>query len=62
MRALKLAVPGAGMIGKPHAELIASEPQARLSAVVDPAAGARRVAKRVESRGTPESRRSFGRH
>ena len=44
MRPLKLAVLGAGMIGKRHAELIASEPRAKLSAVVDPAPVGRAVA------------------
>jgi predicted dehydrogenase len=50
MRPLKLAVLGAGMIGKRHAELIASEPQARLSAVVDPAPVGRRVAEQLGTR------------
>jgi len=36
MRPLKLAVLGAGMMGKRHAELVASEPEARLSGIVDP--------------------------
>lgn len=47
MQRVKLAVLGAGMIGKRHAELIVEEPQATLSAIVDPAPPGRSVAERL---------------
>ncbi|MGA2794652.1 MAG: Gfo/Idh/MocA family oxidoreductase [Roseiarcus sp.] len=50
MRPLKLAVLGAGMIGKRHAELIAREPRASLSAVVDPSPVGSRVAEQLGAR------------
>jgi predicted dehydrogenase len=50
MRPQKLAVLGAGMIGKRHAELIANEPQATLSAIVDPSPVGRRVAEQLGAR------------
>ncbi|WP_158816343.1 Gfo/Idh/MocA family protein [Methylocapsa sp. S129] len=47
MRPVKLAVLGAGMIGKRHAELIADEPSATLSAIVDPSPVGRQVAEQL---------------
>lgn len=41
---VKLAVIGAGMIGKRHAEIIAREPEASLVAVVDPTVAGQQVA------------------
>src|SRR5262245_23167888 len=46
-RPLKLAVVGAGVIGQRHAERIAEEASARLSAVADPSAVGREVAARL---------------
>lgn len=50
MTPLKLAVLGAGLIGKRHAEHIAAEPEAALAAIVDPAPTGRDLA---ESLGSP---------
>ncbi|MFO0989631.1 MAG: Gfo/Idh/MocA family oxidoreductase [Alphaproteobacteria bacterium] len=47
MKPIALAVIGAGLIGRRHAELIAAEPRARLAAVVDPAPGGRELAARL---------------
>lgn len=44
-RRLDLAVMGAGIIGRRHAEIIAAEPRARLAAIVDPAPLAEEFAK-----------------
>jgi predicted dehydrogenase len=44
MGEIKLAVIGAGLIGKRHAEHVAAEPRASLSAVVDPTEAGRAVA------------------
>ena len=44
MTAVGLAVVGAGMIGRRHAEHIAAEPAAELCAIVDPAPAGREVA------------------
>lgn len=46
MRPVKLAVIGAGLIGRRHAELIAAEPAAELAAIVDPDPAAREPAAR----------------
>ncbi len=40
--AIRLAVVGAGMIGRRHAALVAADPGAILAAVVDPTTGGRR--------------------
>jgi predicted dehydrogenase len=50
MRPVKLAVIGAGLIGKRHAEHIAREPNAELIAVVDPTAVGEQVATSLRSR------------
>jgi predicted dehydrogenase len=42
-----LAVIGAGLIGRRHAELIGAAPEARLAAIVDPAPAGRELAKRL---------------
>jgi predicted dehydrogenase len=47
MAPLKLAVIGAGLIGKRHAEYIDAEPTAVLSAIVDPAPAGRLLAERL---------------
>ncbi|SEE69264.1 Predicted dehydrogenase [Rhizobiales bacterium GAS191] len=44
MRPMKLALMGAGLIGKRHAEHVATEPKARLSAIVDPSPVGRELA------------------
>lgn len=44
---VKLAVVGAGLIGRRHAELIAAEPEARLVGVVDPAPVGRELAHKL---------------
>jgi predicted dehydrogenase len=46
---VKLAVIGAGLIGRRHAELIAAEPQARLVGIVDPAPVGRDLAQRLKT-------------
>lgn len=50
MRPLKLAVIGAGLIGKRHAEHVAAEPGATLSAIVDPAPAGRDLAAALGTR------------
>ena len=50
MQSVKLAVIGAGLIGKRHAEHIAREPSAKLIAVVDPTAVGEQVATSLRSR------------
>lgn len=50
MAALKLAVVGAGAVGRRHAEQIAAAPQAQLSAIVDPAPVAEALARRLGTR------------
>jgi predicted dehydrogenase len=47
MRQVKLAVIGAGAIGKRHAELIVEEPTTLLAAIVDPQPSGREVAARL---------------
>lgn len=47
MSAVKLAVIGAGLIGRRHAESVAAEPAAELAAVVDPAPSGRELAARL---------------
>ena len=47
---VKLAVVGAGLIGRRHAELIAAEPEARLVGVVDPAPVGRELAHKLGAR------------
>jgi predicted dehydrogenase len=44
---VKLAVVGAGVIGRRHAELIAAEPRARLVGIVDPASVGRALAQEL---------------
>jgi len=44
MKTLDIALAGAGLIGRRHAELIAASPECRLAAVVDPAPGAVAIA------------------
>lgn len=45
MRQLKIAVAGAGLIGRRHIELIAASPSCALAAIVDPAPGAAELAR-----------------
>lgn len=45
MQALKIAVAGAGVIGRRHAELVAESPLCTLAAIVDPAPAAAAVAR-----------------
>lgn len=47
MAAVNLAVIGAGLVGRRHAEIIANEPETRLAAVVDPAPAGRALAARL---------------
>ncbi len=47
MPPVKLAVVGAGLIGRRHAELVAAEPEAKLAAIVDPAPAGRELAARL---------------
>jgi predicted dehydrogenase len=49
MGTLKIAVAGAGLMGRRHIELIQANPRCRLSAVVDPAPGAAEIARRVDA-------------
>ena len=50
MAPVKLAIVGAGLIGKRHAEHVAREPGALLSAIVDPSDGGRELAQRLGTR------------
>src|SRR5262245_36650131 len=50
MQRLKLAIAGAGVIGRRHAERVAREPAARLSAIVDPAPVGGELAEKLGAR------------
>ena len=50
---VRLAVVGAGLIGRRHADHIAAEPGARLGAIVDPSAAGRNEAERLGARWLP---------
>ena len=50
---LRIAVAGAGAIGRKHIALVASHSEAQLDAIVDPAPDARALAERLESRWFP---------
>lgn len=50
MKPAKIAVLGAGLIGKRHVEYVVAEPEAELSAIVDPADTAKRLA---QEKGVP---------
>jgi predicted dehydrogenase len=54
MSRVRLAVVGAGLIGHRHAEHIAAEPRAILSAIVDPSPTGRAVAERFGARWFPD--------
>lgn len=50
---VRLAVIGAGSIGKRHIELISAEPEAELAAIVDPAPGTRDLAEKAGAAWAP---------
>ena len=49
MERVRLAVAGAGLIGRRHAERVVEEPAARLAAIVDPSAVGRDLAARLDT-------------
>ena len=56
-RPVRLAVLGAGLIGKRHIEHVAAEPTAELAAVVDPSPSAKDLAGKHGTRWFPDLRR-----
>jgi predicted dehydrogenase len=50
MAPVKLAVVGAGLIGRRHAELIAAEPKAKLAGIADPSPIGRELAQALQSK------------